>query len=518
LADATEFSGNEIPKSRPAIFSALKGESFVATVALLCFSAVVFLGKASESTLPSSDAAARADLAMNVTTHGLSLPFPQNLPVGFFAVSGWVMRALEPDSWSAKLTPGLFSIGCVMLTFLLGRVLRSSSLGILAGIILVLSRDFIHDGLHSHLDGVMLFFVLASFLFWERGKYALAGIAAGLGVWFKSPAALVLYPAALIIHLVRLDFLSKVRPWLISLAIAVGVGSLIWIFTGFYAGWDVVREYWSGYLSGAPDPAQVQQTFDPLLFLEVLRGSYLPWSIFFVVGLVWNIAFFRFRRAEFIVPLSAGVIYIVAISCLRIKYPHNFVPAYPFLALIAAQPLVFWIEKREHLFYRAFAVVTLLGSAFLLATPVQLAPESFPALRKFIPYIQSGGDCRDQVVIVEGGQPHGHFNDFSNLIRFYTGRAVALADCQTVNLAAQKREVKWILIAGKNYSSCLDDSVRRAFSRELVDGDQVLLTRPGMISGGDSGGKLDLTPLNRDLKAVQDCQVSPLMNDRFHSF
>jgi hypothetical protein len=132
-------------------------------------------------------------------------------------------------------------------------------------------------------------------------------------------------------------------------------------------------------------------------------------------------------------------------------------------------------------------------------------------------YIQSSGDCQDEVIMVEGGQPYGKFHDYRNLIHFYTGRRTQLADCQTVNLEAQKRQVKWILIAGKNYVNCLDDSVRRAFSKELIDGDQVLLARPSMLPGGDNG-KIDLTALNRDLKAVTDCQAPELKNDHYHSY
>lgn len=499
MSDTAEYAGSEVPTSSPSSTNPLRGDALAAAIALLCFALIIFFAKSSESTLPATDAAAHAAFAMNATAHGFVSQFPPNLPVTYFVLTGWVMRLLGPTTWVAKLVPGLFSVGTVMLTFTLGRTLRSNVLGIVAALILVLSRDFIRDGLNANLDGVLLFFILASFIFWERGKYALAGVAAGLGIWFKSPVALVLYPAMLIVHLLRLDVFKKMKPWFISLGIALSVGSLIWIFTGVFGSWDIVRDYWVSFFSATPVPADVQHVFDPLMFLDVLRGSYLPWSVFFAIGLVWSIVFFRFRRAEFVVPLSAAAIMIVAISCLRVKYPHYFVPAYPFMALIAAQPLAYWLEKREDVFYRGFMIVTMLGATVILVTPIQLAPESFPSLRRFIPYIQASGDGRDEVVMVEGGQPYGHFSDYANLIRFYTGRMAKLADCQTVNLAAQRREVKWILISGKNYSSCLDDSVRRNFPKEIVDGDQHLLARPGMISSGD-GGKTDLTPLNQDLK------------------
>jgi len=193
LSDTAEYAGSEVPPSSPKSPSPLRGEALSAAIALFCFSLIVFFAKSNESTVPAVDTAAHADLALNLTAHGVFSQIPAHLPVSYFVLSGWVMRLLGPDSWSAKLTPGLFSVGCVMLTFALGRTLRSNVLGVLAGIILALSHDFIRDGLNAHLDGVMLFFILASFVFWERGKWALAGVAAGLGVWFKSPVALLVY-------------------------------------------------------------------------------------------------------------------------------------------------------------------------------------------------------------------------------------------------------------------------------------------------------------------------------------
>src|SRR5262249_49703976 len=160
-----------------------------------CFATVIFLAKAGDSTIPATDAATHAELAMSATAHGWipKLPLAQAVDLGswgegfndhpftFFYVSGWFMRLFGPDSWSAKLIPCLFSVGSVMLTFSLGRVLRSTMLGLVAGIILALSRDFMRDGLNAHLDNVMLFFILASFIFWEKGRHVLAGVAVGLG-------------------------------------------------------------------------------------------------------------------------------------------------------------------------------------------------------------------------------------------------------------------------------------------------------------------------------------------------
>ena len=517
----------ELPKS----IEGGRGDRVAATIALFCFSVAIFLAKANESTLPATDAATHAELAMNATAHGLipKLPLAQAADLGswgagyndhpflFFYVSGWVMRFFGPDAWSAKLLPGLFSVGCVMLTLLLGRALRSTMLGLVAGVILCLSRHFIIDGLNAHLDNVMMFFILASFILWERERYSLAGVAAGIGVWFKSPVAFLLFPAAFIAHSVRFEIVGKLRPLARASLIAVAVASVVWIATGLIGGWDLVRDYWVRQFWGtAVGGRGGTQEFDPFTFVRVLRSHYMPWSVFLAIGLTWNVVFLRIKRREFAVPAAAAAVVIVAISSLKFKYEHYFVPAYPFLALVAAQPLAFWFEKRERKVYRVFTIITLLGLTYLLATPINPSPESFPSLRRFMAYIESRGDCRDKVVMVEGGQPYGTYLDYSNLLHFYTGRRTEKADCQTMNLLAQSREVKWILLAGKNFPACVDDSVRKAFSKVLTDGDQILLARTEMVEGGD--GRIDLTPLNRELKAVVDCVPPPLLNDNYHSY
>src|SRR4051812_26261392 len=159
---------------------AVQRDRLLAVIAVLCFSAVIFLAKASDSTLPATDASTHADLAMSATAHGWipKLPLGQegdggnwglgfnDHPFTFFYLSGWVMRFFGPDAWSAKLMPCLFSVGCVILVLLLGRLWRSTMFGLIAALILTLSRHFIIDGLNTHLDNVMGFFILASVLLW----------------------------------------------------------------------------------------------------------------------------------------------------------------------------------------------------------------------------------------------------------------------------------------------------------------------------------------------------------------
>lgn len=498
-------------------------------VAVLCFAAVVFLAKATESTLPATDAATHADLALNATAFGLIPRLPLGMaangghwgaagfndhPFPYFYLSGWVMRYLGADAWSAKLLPCLFSIGCVGLTIALGTLLRSLALGVVGALILTLSRAFVIDGLNGHLDNVMIFFILGSFIAWLGNRHFLAGILAGMGVWFKTPVSLLLYPAMGLYHLMRLEIRSRLLPLVESFILALFVASLVWIASGYLGGWGMVRDYWVRQLWGTAIGGRgSSQPFNPLEFGSVLRSQYMPWTIPLAGGVAWNALSLRFRRAEFLVPFTAALVVIGAISLMRFKYDHYFVPAYPFLALIGAQPLCLWVERHASGFYRAFTLVALLVSTVILCSPINPSPESFPALRRFMAIIQSFGDCHDQVLFVNGYQPYAEFDDYQHLIHFYTGRDALEADCQGLEAATADPRIKWIILSGRNYPACLTGEISRRFPYRIIDGNQALLGQYGLTREGSA---VDLTPLSRELKAAVDCRPAPLPRDRYH--
>lgn len=70
------------------------------------------------------------------------------------------MRAVGASAWSAIFIPRLFSVGCVFLTFLLGEILISTAVGLVAGLVLTLTPEFLSYGSRFHLDTPMIFFIL----------------------------------------------------------------------------------------------------------------------------------------------------------------------------------------------------------------------------------------------------------------------------------------------------------------------------------------------------------------------
>jgi 4-amino-4-deoxy-L-arabinose transferase-like glycosyltransferase len=443
------------------------------------------------------------------------LPIP---PAGFndhpftlFYLNGWIMRALGATAWSAKLLPCLFSVGCVMLTLLLGAALFSPTTGLLAGFVLALSPEFIGYGARFHLDTPMTFFILLSFWGWKKRSIALTGIAAGLGIWMKNPVALLVFPAAGLSLLLsaRLNRRELTR---LSLAffLALGVGSLIWIVIGSVGGWNLVSDYWHRQVFGTAVGGRNFGRSEPFLFLQVLRRHYWPWLILLIVALYQTFKKKLWKKENDALVLSGALVVSVFISMMKFKFPHYFVPAYPFLALVAVAPFQSWLDARSESAQRWLIAFQLLASAVLLASPISLSPEMFPALKHFDAFIQSYGNCNDRVLYVEGQQPYGSHDDYGAEVGFYANRELVPVDCAGAPGAVEKLNPAWILVSGTNLAQCLPGAQAK-FQTRLRFGNQYLLSR--VMPKEDA---FDLTALEREHRAPVDCGAVPLPQDRYH--
>src|SRR5262249_5325835 len=150
-------------------------------------------------------------------------------------------------------------------------------------------------------------------------------------------------------------------------------------------------------------------------------------------------------RPDILVPLTAVIVLAAFLTPIRFKYDYYFLPCFPFLSMIAVAPFQKAFSRWENRFDTRFAGFTLILLAVLLTMPVPLAPEAFPALRKFRSFIQSTGTCQDKVLFVPGGQPYGGSNDYGIEVQFYTGRAMETSACSEASRAAQKHDIRWMI-------------------------------------------------------------------------
>jgi len=426
-------------------------------------------------------------------------------PALLIYVSGWVMRALGPEAWTARLVPCLLAAGCVPVLVAFGRQLGPRLRAWIAGFILALTVSFFRVGSGFQLDGPMTVMILLSFWAWEKKWPIRTGIFAGLSIVLKAPIGLLIFPASFLAeawfarkNLSSILRATWLRHWVIALAVCLGIVAAFWALCAWIGGWSIVTDYWGRYVFGTLQGRDGSQTFDAFLFFRELLRRYWPWLPFFLFGFSRILRGGSWKTREELVPLLALIIVTVIVSGIKFKSgSHYFLPAYPFMAWIAAKPIAEWFKNRELGFLRWASTVIFIAGLACLCLPITFSGEPLPELRKFNAYIQSEGSITDRVLFVNGGYPYGSFMDYQPLINFYTGRQVDVRDCGAVSatVAADSR-VSWIIVAQPQFESCIPADIRTSFPTIYRMGTVMMLSRK------PRGNEIDLSTLFRKLKAT----------------
>jgi hypothetical protein len=486
----------------------LKRAAFVSLIAL---ASLTFMGKAYENSLQALDSTTHAMLALEVTQNGNTPALPMknfvtnvktsqtfnDHPFTLFYLSGLAMKAFGPSAWTARLVPTLFSVGCVLLLAILGSMLYSPAVGLIAGLILMVSRDFIMIGARFHLDTPMVFFILLSFIAWWKNRPVLTGIAVGMGLWMKTPVAFLIYPAALLtLILTRTLTIQEFKKLFLSGVIALFTGSLVWVVTGYLGGWDLVVDYWTRQVWGTAVGGRGNSNArDYGMGWQLLRDHYIPWLYLLIPSVALALWGRRWKSREWALAFSAAFVFETVLALVRFKFFWYFIPVFPFLALLCVDCLRNSITRYAQQVYLFFIFAGLTLPAILLATPIELGPENFPALRRFEAIIQNYGSVSDQVMFVDGGQPYGSELDSIYELSFYTQRKIIQANCENANSLFIQFNPEWIVVTGKNLNGCLKSEALKQYPVKYKFGRQYLLSR--LISPEQA---TDLTPLVRELK------------------
>jgi 4-amino-4-deoxy-L-arabinose transferase-like glycosyltransferase len=498
---------------------ALRG--LLPVLGLLSLSVSVFLGKSWETSLQALDSTTHALISLEASKGGSGPRMPmQNLetnlrpdarfndhPFPLFYLNGKVMRWFGPDAWSARLLPTLFSVGCILLTAWLGTLLFSFPVGLIGGLITLMSRDFVLIGSRFHLDTPMIFFILLSFILWVRKRPWSAGLAAGLGIWMKSPVSLLLFPSAgiTLLFLRKLDRKALGNLALSSL-IAVTTGALVWVLTGLLGGFDLVSDYWTRQVFGtAVGGRGTGGTTDHWLGLALLKRNYQPW--FWLLLIAIGRIFYRrlWKKEGILLLLSATIVLELVMSVIRFKHYWYFLPVFPFLGLLCVAPFEAGLARIRPFLENSITGLGIVIPMLLISLPISLGPEDHPGLRKLSPFIQAYGTCADRILYIDGEQPFGSDLNSTYELAFYTGRKILQAGCDHAMDLLKRESPEWIVVTGMNRMRCLAPEITLQYPVEWNFGGQFLLSRK--VPEEKQG---DLTPLVRELKPPLDCVSIPL--------
>lgn len=266
------------------------------------------------------------------------------------AVIFWLFGASDT---TARFFGALCTIGSVLMVYLLGREISGKRYGLLAGIVLLLTYNFMQIGNSTLLDVPMTFFVLV--VLWGLVRlskdyrcdiriYIITGFA--LGATFLTKGV-VSGPIWLVFGLTVLfghrTWLKRPRFWLIPIIAVIMIGIYLLMdymfadghFTHHYFAVQVWRRFSN---TGGGDTSR-NWLFFSYRFLQL----YLPFVILLPFGLFLAIK----KRLILLYPaiLTFAFYYIFYSSAAKL-YNHYFPPFYALSALLVALPLLVLIKEK----------------------------------------------------------------------------------------------------------------------------------------------------------------------------
>jgi len=286
------------------------------------------------------------------------------------------------NEFAARLPSALAALAAVLLAYELGRMLFTSSAGLLGGLILASTPMVCAAARFANPDALLnAFTLLTMLLFWRgfagasRWWFVPVGISAGFAVLAKGPVGVVLPGAVIGLFLLWARQLHR----LLDRRLLLGVLAFLLIALPWYI-WvavDTKASFLRGFLMTHNvdrflNPMENHQG-SPLYYLVVLLVGFAPWSVFLGLTLfyAWPV-FLRKPKTENRKPtlpqrflLCWVAVYLAFFSVAATKLPNYILPVCAPLALLTGSFLDRWcqgeIEPPAWLLGISLACLALIG-------------------------------------------------------------------------------------------------------------------------------------------------------------
>lgn len=278
-------------------------------------------------------------------------------------------------SWelAARFPSALAGVGCVILTYLLGKTLfnHNQKVGLAAGLILSSTIGFLFRARTGNLDTMVVFFILLSFLFFflaqKKPKFFLA-LGASLGLLFLTKTAFFLYPLFIIFLIILYKRnLKFYKNWYVvgGIFLAVLLPG-IWLFLGTMANGQAFLDFYLNFFFWPMSKfGQVQETasrFSEKYFFYLFYGTKI-WFFFFLPAFLF--ALIRaVKDYRFFFLLVAFIPYFLILMFTQDAGDWYLLPLYPIAALIIG---VFLVWLQEKILPRKIFASLLVVSIFFMA-------------------------------------------------------------------------------------------------------------------------------------------------------
>ena len=334
---------------------------------------------------------------------------PHHKTPGPYWVLALFIQFLGRHEVAVRLPSVLASIGCLMLTYAIGRrllsptaaLLGSLSLGV-APLWLQYSRLATPDVIFTGLILLAVWLLLVATETSEQNRpgsnwlYLGAGTALGIIVLVRSALAAV--PVACLLPYLLLSGRHHLKQWRFYLGGLIGLlPTVIWL-------WLCWRRYDMAVINSLFNfPVRQSLTTDraksPLFYLVNLLGNDFLWA-FFALGAVillltslWRSQnkFIQLAQPQISLLLLFPLSYLSLLSFASTRLPHYAIPTYPFLALLTGYAMERLVKAApriavKNLLYVINGIFACLGSLLTVAACLALTTDILPGADDIQPY------------------------------------------------------------------------------------------------------------------------------------
>lgn len=310
-----------------------------------------------------------------ITLHWNGQPWFHKPPL-YFWITALLFKTFGPSEFSARALSAFAGVGCVVLTYVIGKRLCNKSVGAIAGLILLTSALFVFNARQGMTDVLMTLCLLLSVWAYLRSttsakSWIVVGLACGLAVLTKGAAGLIA-PAIIGVSMLfdrRLNDLRGKHFWLGVVVFSTLVAS--WHCTMITLhGSSFLDTYLLKHIIERSTSDLHHYNFGPGFYFSVLWSFVWPWVVAIplalIVGLVHNQA--RVLTVQAVVPF-------VLFSMAKTKFSWYIVPILPAFSILIASLFHVALERSRQK-VRVLAWISLL--LFFAVGTLQVIQHSKP--------------------------------------------------------------------------------------------------------------------------------------------
>jgi hypothetical protein len=335
-------------------------------------------------------------------------------PPFLFWISAVSMKIFGINNFAYRLPSFLFSLLAIFSTFKLTKIFYNEKTAWLSALILATSQGFFlmnHDvRTDTMLMGCVAFSVWQLAAWYQTNKmlhFILGSVGIGLGMMTKGPIALLVPCFGFFSHFVLRRNFKAFLKWEYILAVLIIGILLIPMSWGLYDQFDLHPDkivngktgvsglrffYWTQSFGRITGESVWNNGAGITFLLQNMLWSFLPWVLFFIVALIWQLR--KIIQQKIRIPNSSEAISIggfiltyLSLGMSKYQLPHYIFVGFPFAAIITAVYLNHLFFEQESKWLKVFTNVHVVVFSLLWIAIILLLKVPFESIHILFPIL-----------------------------------------------------------------------------------------------------------------------------------